>query len=101
MWRVLPLQRTVPAFWEAIVPIGLWGKDTLHMRTRISVPQALTAESLTNEQGQQVADTIKVQRAGGSMELLQAVKEYEGYLPCEISTWCLRLWMASTARALW
>ena len=47
MWRVLPLQRTVPAFWEAIVPIGLWGKDTLHIGTRVSVPQALMAEPLT------------------------------------------------------
>ena len=47
MWRVLPLQRTVPAFWEAVVPIGLWGKDTLHIGTRVSVPQALMAEPLT------------------------------------------------------
>ena len=47
MWRVLPLQRTVPAPWEAIVPIGLWGEDTLHTGTRMSIPQAWTAEPLT------------------------------------------------------
>ena len=46
VWRVLPLQRAVPAPWEAIVPIGLWCKDTLHTGTSIAIPQALTSELL-------------------------------------------------------